>query len=118
MNVAVHAANPAQVRKEKLCRIGDSGRYIGEGEECIDTQQKCESKAGIWYGCISGRGRTVGCSLPIKDAGKNAPIVRNANPFALPMTTRTSIAVATPGRCCPRARSRICARMRALFTGR
>jgi hypothetical protein len=56
--------------KKIVCRIGDSGVYIGENEECIDTRDKCEAKSGFWYGSVMGRGRTVGCSLPTKDAGR------------------------------------------------
>ena len=71
------AAGVARIKKTrgdgyapKLCRIGNTGLYIPEHAECIDTQAKCEAKGGVWAGSVSGRGRNIGCDLPTKDAGR------------------------------------------------
>jgi hypothetical protein len=61
---------PNENNKNKVCIVGSSGTYIRENDECIDTQAKCEAKNGQWGGYVSGRGRSPGCSLPTKDAGK------------------------------------------------
>ena len=40
-------------------------------EACLKKAiDDCQSKGGIWYGHVSGRGRDAGCNLPTKDAGK------------------------------------------------
>ncbi len=63
----------AEVPKDsrtKICWIGGFGTYIPETEKCIDTQAKCEAMGGRWGGVVIGRGRSHGCNLPTKDAGK------------------------------------------------
>jgi hypothetical protein len=68
--IAVSDANswPAP-EKSKLCTIGAAGSYISKDAECIDTRAKCEKKGGTWRGSVLGRGRSIGCDLPTKDAG-------------------------------------------------
>lgn len=40
-------------------------------EACLKKSiDDCQSKGGIWYGHVWGRGRDTGCNLPTKDAGK------------------------------------------------
>jgi hypothetical protein len=40
-------------------------------EACIrNAIEDCQSKGGIWYGHLSGRGRNTGCNLPTTDAGR------------------------------------------------
>jgi hypothetical protein len=67
---AMSADAGADPGKLKICRIGSTGEYIPRDKECIDTQAKCEQKGGVWLGSVSGRGRSIGCDLPTKDAGK------------------------------------------------
>jgi len=50
--------------------MGTWGYYIPVGQECINTEAKCRAHNGWWGGTEMGRGRTPGCSLPTKDAGK------------------------------------------------
>ncbi len=61
---------PNDKNGNKVCQIGSMGTYIRENDECIDTQAKCEAKGGRWGGTAIGRGRSPGCNLPTKDAGK------------------------------------------------
>jgi hypothetical protein len=61
---------PSENNKNKICWVGNSGTYIREQDECIDTEARCKAKGGLWGGNISGRGRSPGCSLPTKDAGQ------------------------------------------------
>jgi hypothetical protein len=63
-------SNQKTTQKTKLCQVGDTGSYIPEDEQCINTAAQCESKGGVWLGSISGRGRDSGCDLPTKDAGR------------------------------------------------
>jgi hypothetical protein len=52
------------LRDEKACLVSPS-------DECVARlKESCRAAKGDWLGHIKGRGRSAGCNLPTKDAGK------------------------------------------------
>ena len=103
-----HSSVPHQ--KEKMCQVGATSYALKDGEECINTAQKCHALQGVWGGTVSGRGRSPGCTLPTKDAGRACSGPGQCEGYCAAGLTNTSPQVASatqPEACACSTTSRI-----------
>jgi hypothetical protein len=71
---AVEAARVSEICGVDWAGVGcEAGRCTLTPSDCEYGGMRraaCTAQGGRWGGCIQGRGRSPGCSLPTKDAGK------------------------------------------------
>lgn len=74
--------------------------FDAPGEACFARlEQRCQALGGRWGGRAYGRGRSPGCSLPTRDAGKSCTQPAQCQSACLVDTAAARPGAAAPCRC-------------------